>query len=97
MSTPPSSEEFYQKLRTQLYETASWPSEYLYKFIIKTDAVKIVKIEAIFDNMGAVINTTESKNGKYTSVSINLIMQNPEAVIEKYKEVTEKVEGVISL
>ena len=97
MSTPPSSDEFYQKLRTQLYETASWPSEYLYKFIIKTNADKIVGIEAIFDNMGAVINTTESKNGKYTSVSINLIMQNPEAVIEKYKEVTEKVEGVISL
>ncbi|MFD0990970.1 DUF493 family protein [Mariniflexile jejuense] len=97
MSTPPSSDEFYQKLRTQLYETASWPSEYLYKFIIKTNADKIVEIEAVFDNMGAVINTTESKNGKYTSVSINLIMQNPEAVIEKYKEVTEKVEGVISL
>ncbi len=97
MSTPPSSDEFYQKLRIQLYETATWPSEYLYKFIIKTNVDKIAEIEAIFDNMGAVINTTESKNGKYTSVSINLILQSPEAVIEKYKEVTEKVEGVISL
>lgn len=97
MSTPSNSEEFYEKLRTQLYETTSWPSEYLYKFIIKSDAFKIEKIESIFDNMGAVINTTESKNGKYTSVSINLIMKNPEAVIEKYKEVAEKVEGVISL
>lgn len=97
MSTPPNSEEFYQKLKTQLYDTALWPSEYLYKFIVKTNALKIVDIEAVFDNMGAVINTTESKNGKYTSVSINLIMQNPEAVIEKYQEVAEKVEGVISL
>lgn len=97
MSTPSNSEEFYEKLRTQLYETTNWPSEYLYKFIIKSDAFKIEKIESIFDNMGAVINTTESKNGKYTSVSINLIMKNPEAVIEKYKEVAEKVEGVISL
>jgi len=97
MSTPPNSDEFYQKLKTQLYDTASWPSEYLYKFIIKSDALKIEHIEAIFDNMGAVINTNESKNGKYTSVSINLIMPSPEAVIEKYKEVAEKVEGVISL
>ncbi|WP_372754386.1 DUF493 domain-containing protein [Mariniflexile sp.] len=97
MSTAPNSEEFYKKLRTQLYETASWPSEYLYKFIIITDAGNIGKIEVIFDNMGAVINTTESKNGKYTSVSINLIMKTPESVIEKYKEVAEKVEGVISL
>ena len=28
---------------------------------------------------------------------INVTMKNPEAVIEKYKQVAEKVEGVISL
>lgn len=90
-------EEFYNKLREQLYDTASWPSEYLYKFIVKSELDKIAEIEALFDNMGAVINTVESKNGKYTSVSINLLMRDPDAVIAKYKEVTEKVEGVISL
>ena len=90
-------EEFYNKLREQLYDTASWPSEYLYKFIVKSELDKIAEIEALFDNMGAVINTIESKNGKYTSVSINLLMRDPDAVIAKYKEVTEKVEGVISL
>ncbi|MDO5968225.1 DUF493 domain-containing protein [Flavivirga aquimarina] len=97
MNTSPDSEEFYEKLKTQLYETASWPAEYLYKFIVKSDVEKIVKLETIFNNMGAVINKTESKNGKYTSVSINLLMKNPDTVIEKYKEVAEKVEGVISL
>ncbi|MCF7561870.1 DUF493 domain-containing protein [Sabulilitoribacter multivorans] len=97
MSTPDNSEEFYEKLKSQLHETNSWPAEYLYKFIIISDVVKIAKLEVIFDNMGAVINTTESKNGKYTSVSVNLLMRNPDAVIEKYKEVAEKVEGVISL
>ncbi|MCB0445432.1 MAG: DUF493 family protein [Gelidibacter sp.] len=90
-------EEFYKKLKDQLYETASWPSEYLYKFIITTDAEKIAKIESLFDNLGAVINTTPSKNGKYTSVSVNVPMENPEAVIEKYKEVADNIEGVISL
>ncbi|KJD32927.1 hypothetical protein PK35_08090 [Tamlana nanhaiensis] len=97
MSATPNSEEFYKKLKAQLHDTALWPSEYLYKFIVKTDANKIVQVENIFNNMGAVINTVESKNGKYTSVSINLVMKNPDAVIEKYKEVAEKVEGVISL
>ena len=97
MNTAPNSEEFYEKLKGQLHETASWPAEYLYKFIVKSDLEKIAKLETIFDNLGAVINTTESKNGKYTSVSINLLMRNPDAVIEKYKEVAEKVEGVISL
>lgn len=97
MSTAPNSEEFYEKLKSQLYDTSLWPSEYLYKFIVISDLEKIVKVEAIFDNMGAVIETKESKNGKYTSVSINVLMQTPEAVIHKYKEVAEKIEGVISL
>lgn len=97
MSTSPNSDEFYNKLRDQLQQSANWPAEYLYKFIIPTDVHKIAILEAIFDNMGAVINTTESKNAKYTSISINILMRNPDAVIEKYLEVAEKVEGVISL
>ena len=97
MNDASKSEDFYQKLRAQLYDTALWPSEYLYKFIVVSDTKKITQIEDLFDNMGAVINTTESKNGKYTSVSINVSMRNPDAVISKYKEVAEKVEGVISL
>lgn len=97
MSTPPNPEEFYEKLKAQLYDTALWPSEYLYKFIVVSDKEKINQIEDLFDNLGAVIETKESKNGKYTSISINVSMKNPEAVIDKYKEVAEKVEGVISL
>ncbi|MCL8005812.1 DUF493 family protein [Gelidibacter japonicus] len=97
MSTEKNQEEFYVKLRAQLYATASWPSEYLYKFIVVTEGDKVQQIESVFDNMGAVIKTKPSKNGKYTSVSINLQMSTPENVIEKYKEVTENVEGVISL
>jgi len=58
---------------------------------------KIAEIEALFNNIGAIINTLESKNGKYTSISIHVLMQDPDAVITKYKEVAENVEGVISL
>ncbi|APU69854.1 MAG: DUF493 family protein [Bacteroidota bacterium] len=97
MSTTNDPEEFYAKLKKQLQDTAMWPSEYLYKFIVPTQEDKIQQIEDIFDNLGAVIETKQSKNGKYTSVSINVRMKNPDAVIAKYKEVAEKVEGVISL
>ena len=97
MSTPPDSEEFYKKLKTQLIDTSLWPAEYLYKFIVLSDKEKIEQIEFIFNHLGAVIETKASKNGKYTSVSIHVNMKNPDAVIEKYKEVAEKVEGVISL
>ncbi|MBR9845737.1 MAG: DUF493 family protein [Algicola sp.] len=97
MSSDKKTEEFYNKLRNQLYETASWPSEYLYKFIVPTDQKKINQIEDLFNNLGAVITTKESGKGTYTSVSVNVDMKDPDAVITKYKEVAENVEGVISL
>ena len=90
-------DEFYNKLRAQLEETSTWPSLYLYKFIVITSKTKIKQIHDIFDNMGAVINTKQSKNGKYTSVSINVRMKNPDAVIAKYIQVGDEIEGVISL
>jgi len=97
MSLARNPDEFYKKLKDHLYKTASWPTEYLYKFIVPTSIDKIKTIEDLFDNLGAVIHTTESKNGNYTSVSINVQMSDPDAVILKYKEVALHVEGVISL
>lgn len=90
------SEEFYKKLKGQLEDTSSWPSNYLYKFIVPTDENKIKQIQDIFDNTGAVIESKQSKKGTYTSVSVTVNLDSPDAVIEKYKEVG-KVEGVISL
>ena len=97
MNKPLNPEAFYNNLKEKLQDTSVWPSEYLYKFIIKSDSVKINTIECIFDNMGAVIKTNPSKNGNYTSVSVNVVMNNPDDVIEKYKEVGNQVEEVISL
>ncbi len=91
------SEEFYDRLREKLdTTTAKWPSEYLYKFIIPTTPEKILEVEAAFDDMGAVIQTTKSKTGKFTSVSINVIMPNAQAIIDKYLAVST-IEGIVSL
>lgn len=89
-------EEFYARLKEELNNTSEWPSEYLYKFIVPSDKEKVTEVENAFNNLGAVIKTNQSKTGKYTSVSINVTMQNPEAVIEKYLEVSS-IEGIISL
>ena len=88
---------FYNNLNRLLEETSQWPNEYLFKFIIKSDINKIKIIESIFDNIGAVIKKKNSSNNNYTSISVNVIMDNPDAVIEKYKEVSKKVEDVILL
>ncbi|MBC2846181.1 DUF493 family protein [Winogradskyella flava] len=97
MDNSKKTEEFYVKLKAQLQDTTLWPSEYLYKFIVISETAKIDEIKTLFNHLGAVIQTRPSKNGKYTSVSINVRMKNPDAVILKYKEVAKNVEGVISL
>ena len=96
MTQDKNSEAFYTKLRAQLADTSLWPAPYLYKFIVPTDTQKIAQIAKIFDHTGAVIKKNESKTGKFTSVSIQVRLKNPDAVIEKYKKVGE-IEGVISL
>ncbi|GGW26608.1 DUF493 family protein [Arenibacter certesii] len=89
-------DEFYSRLKEQLSSVSKWPSNYLYKFIVPTNELKIKEIEDCFNNTGAVIESKTSKNAKYTSLSITVNLNNPDEVIEKYKEVG-KIEGVISL
>ncbi len=89
-------EEFYARLREELQTTSEWPAEYLYKFIVPSDPAKVMEVENAFNDMGAVINTQQSKTGKYTSVSVNVNMKDPDAVIEKYL-LLSTVEGIISL
>ena len=90
------SDDFYRRLKDQLLQHSSWPSKYLYKFIVPTEEMKITEIKTIFDTPGAVIESKQSKKGTYTSVSITVQMSSPDAVIEKYREVAH-IEGVISL
>ena len=97
MDTSSNPETFYSNLKEKLQDTSSWPSEYLYKFIIKSNPSKVNTIETIFDNIGAMIQKIPSKKGTYVSVSVNVVMKSPDAVIEKYKEVGRLVDGVISL
>lgn len=89
--------EFYQRLQTQLSENHQWPTDYLYKFFIPTlQKESLNKIEKTFDNMGAVITTKLSSNQKYTSISVTVNMENPEAVISKYQELSV-IENIISI
>lgn len=89
-------EEFYIRLKEELNNTSTWPTLYLFKFIVPTDKQKVDQVENAFNNMGAVIKTNQSKTGKYTSCSIHVQMKSADTVIEKYKELST-IEGIISL
>ena len=88
--------EFYEKLKKKLDESSIFPSEYLFKYIVSNHEGKIKQVEDLFDFKGAVITKTASKTGKFTSVSIHVIMKNADDIISIYLE-AEKIEGIISL
>lgn len=96
MDQEKNTEEFYDRLKKQLEEDTTWPSPYLFKFIVPASLEKIAEIEAVFDGTDAEISTRDSSKGTYSSVSIKVTMQSPDAVVQKYLEVSN-VEGVISL
>jgi len=88
--------DFYKDLKLKLEETTTFPTKYMFKFIIPNDIEKITAIENMFNHIGAVINTKESKNGKYKSITVLVTMNSVDDVINKYEEV-DTIEGVISL
>jgi putative lipoic acid-binding regulatory protein len=90
-------QEFYERLRLELNtSTDEWPLQYLFKFIVPSEDEKIEAVENAFNDLGAVINTKRSKTGKYTSISIDVPMQNAQEIIDQYLKVST-IEGIISL
>jgi len=90
------SESFYHRLREQLANDRVWPAPYLFKFIVPAGKRRSEMVCEFFESFQADIRVRESSNGNYSSISIELVMDSPEAIIQKYKEVSV-VEGVISL
>ncbi len=89
-------QEFYDRLQVELDNSNNWPAEYLFKFIVPSVENNVEFVENAFNCMGAVIKTTKSKTGKYTSISIDVTVENSEEIIQKYKEVSV-IKGIVSL
>ncbi|RKS90410.1 hypothetical protein BC952_2798 [Flavobacterium limicola] len=89
-------EEFYDRLKVELDMSNTWPAEYLFKFIVPTESDNIERVQLAFDCMGAVIKTTKSKTGKFTSISVDVTMKHSQEIVDKYLEVST-IEGIISL
>ena len=89
-------EEFYERLKVELDNSNTWPAEYLFKFIVPTVDDNVARVENAFNCLGAVIKTTKSKTGKFTSISVDVTMKNAQEIIDKYQEVGT-IEGIVSL
>lgn len=96
MKTEQELTEFYERLKKELDETTTFPTTYLYKFIIPNSSGKLQQLEKVFEQVQAEIKTRPSSNGKYTGVSVSVILQNSDEVIHYYRE-AGKIEGIVSL
>ena len=63
--------EFYERLRLELNNNTSWPSKYLFKFIVPNEQFKIDKVENTFNN---ILRRSKTRSaGTYTAVVVAVI------------------------
>ncbi len=91
-----SSEIFYKELKERLDECHSWPTNYLFKFIVENTEEKRKELKSFFDSKTLSLKERISSNSKYVSFTISIKVQSADNVIKIYKSVS-KIEGIISL
>lgn len=85
-------ENWFISFREKLEQHYAWPSLYVFKFIVPTGRQDQVK------NLFPLHTVKEklSKEGKYTSITIQAMMQSSDAVVEMYKRAA-LIEGIVAL
>ncbi len=83
------------KLRAQLDKIHTWPDVYMFKFVLPKDKSKLDELLSFFTEKAA-ISTRDSSTGKYTAVTIKEVMLSTDAVVDRYRSITN-IEGLMSL
>jgi putative lipoic acid-binding regulatory protein len=89
------SEDKFAELKKKLDETVTYPSVYMFKFILPADNRTIALVENMFGE-GAEIYTKESGKGKYISITVKEVMMNTDEIIVIYKRAGD-IPGVMLL
>ena len=85
----------FEAFKKKLEEQLTFPSVYMFKFIVLANNQKIALIESLFSEE-ADIHQKESSQGKYMSITAKVVMMSADEIIEIYKKALA-VEGVIAL
>lgn len=89
-------EEFYSRFHEQLLNSQEWPGVYLFKFIVREGEVKEDVLKEMFTQKSAVFSRKVSSKKTFTSLSVKVKMEDPDAVIAIYKQ-AQKIKGLITL
>ncbi|MES2746600.1 MAG: DUF493 family protein [Bdellovibrionota bacterium] len=82
----------YVTFKNKLDEIHSWPSPYLFKFVIPSAK----KGELLSMMPTGMVQERSSSNEKYVSISLTAQMDNSDEVVAVYKQVS-KIEGIVTL
>ncbi|MDO9000529.1 DUF493 family protein [Sediminibacterium sp.] len=88
-------EDELRSFKEKLIETTTFPSVYMYKFIVPSSLRTIALAESLFE-AEADIHTKESNSGKYTSITAKQVVISVEEIIAIYKKAAE-IKGIIFL
>lgn len=81
-----------KSFRDKLDQHYAWPSLYVFKFIVPAGQEGAVK--KLFPNH--IASEKQSEKGRYTSITIQMMMPSSEAVISIYEQASD-IEGLIAL
>jgi len=89
-------DDFYLTFKDKLEKAHTFPTDYIFKFILLSDEKIIAKLYSIFENANASYSTKDSKNGKYTSITIKVAVTDADDVVIYYRQVSS-IEGILML
>ncbi len=85
----------YSKLLELLVRDFTWPNKYMFKFVVPFEAESLEILKALFTKE-AIIQHRMSKTSKFISFTATQVMNNPDDVINIYKE-AEKIDKIIAI
>lgn len=90
------SDEFYSRFHVQLLESQAWPGIYMFKFVVKSEALHLETLKSYFNGKQAKFFEKLSSKNNFTSLTIKVKMKSADAVISIYKKAS-LLEGIMAL
>ena len=89
-------DEFYSKFHIQLLESQVWPGIYMFKFVVKSEALHLETLKSYFNGKQAEFFEKLSLKKTFTSLTIKVKMKSADEVISIYKKASH-LEGIMGL
>lgn len=81
-----------ERVKNLLDSEHTFPTEFLFKFIVPKD--KVSEVTRMFHT--SKVKTRESRRGNYVALSMHLYMESSDEVIQVYQS-AKQIEGMIAL